>query len=88
MTAIRGAIEADPLVGAYRFTIRAALSSASATADTLPPRATARNTGPALISAAASHVCRASNRAQTRDRRGRCMSVVPRSWWRWVPQGS
>jgi hypothetical protein len=28
--------------------------------DTRPPRPTARNTGPALISAAASHVCTAS----------------------------
>ena len=33
---------------------------ASGASETLPPRATARNTGPALISAAASHACTAS----------------------------
>jgi hypothetical protein len=39
--------------------MRAALLSASGASETLPPRATARNTGPALISAAASHACTA-----------------------------
>ena len=51
---------ARPAGGAYRFTIRAALSSARASHDTRPPRDTARNTRPVLISAAASHVCTAS----------------------------
>ena len=50
----------SPTRRAYRFTIRAALSSARASHDTRPPRVTARNTGPLLISAAASHACTAS----------------------------
>jgi hypothetical protein len=41
-------------------TIRAVLSSTMASHDTCPPLVTARNNGPLLISAAASHVCTAS----------------------------
>jgi hypothetical protein len=51
----------SPTLLACRFTIRAALADDSAASDTLPPGATARNTGPALISAAANHVCTAQS---------------------------
>ena len=51
-------LQADP--AGIALTIRDALASANGSLLTLPPKATARNTGPALISAAASQVCTAS----------------------------
>ncbi len=55
-----GEAGSSPALSAYRLTILAALLGARASSETFPPSATARNNGPMLISAVASHVWTAS----------------------------